>query len=176
MATIYADSGSAPVRIRNLSPTGALIEGPVLPLPGTHVRLTRGSLSIMGNIVWHRDGRAGLRFKSTVSVADWLPQGRAVSAQQRIDEIVQHARTASKGVDPRAPVDCPAPQSTSLSAVDLRQLGLAIQSLSEDLAADPVAVERHGSKLQTLDIVAQALRRIASDAGRDVSSPVGTGG
>lgn len=163
MATIYTDSGSAPVRVRNLSPTGALIEGPVLPPPGSQVRLSRGSLSIMGDIVWHKDGRAGLRFKSTVSVADWLPHGRSVNAQQRIDEIIQHARTSSKGVDPRTPISWLTPQSTKLNAIDLRRLKMAIQSLSEDLAADLVAVERHGSKLQVLDVVAQALGKLASE-------------
>jgi hypothetical protein len=38
IATLYCAAGSAPVRIRNLSPSGALIEGSVLPLPGARVQ------------------------------------------------------------------------------------------------------------------------------------------
>lgn len=163
MATIYADRDWAPVRVRNLSPTGALIEGPVLPHHGTQVRLTRGSLSVRGAIVWHKDGRAGLRFDSTISVADWLPQGRAMTAQQRVDEIVQQTRTVCNGVLARTPADYLVSQSTKPSATDLTRLRLAIQSLAEDLAADPAVVESHGSKLQTLDITAQTLRKLTSE-------------
>ena len=43
MATIYADTGSAPVKVRNLSSTGALIEGEVLPPLGATVRLRRAA-------------------------------------------------------------------------------------------------------------------------------------
>lgn len=163
MATIYAGTGSAPVKVRNLSSSGALIEGPVLPHPGTQVRLSRGGLSITADIVWQKDGRAGLRFESVVSVADWLPHGRAISAQQRVDEIVQQAKDTSNGMLPVASIDYPGSQIAKLSATDLTRLRLAIQSLAEDLAADPAAVERHGSKLQTLDIAAQALGRLASE-------------
>ena len=163
MATIYADSGSAPIRVRNLSPTGALIEGPLLPPPGTQVRMSRGSLNIMGDIIWHKDRRAGLRFKSTVSVADWLPHGRSLDDQQRIDEVIQNARMGNRGVSPRAPIDSLTSHSTKLSAMELRRLRLTILTLSEDLAADPLVVERHGAKLQTLDVVAQALGRLASE-------------
>lgn len=162
MATIYAGTGSAPVRVRNLSPSGALIEGTVIPHPGTYVRLSRGSLSVGAHIVWHKEGHAGLRFESAVSVIDWLPQGRAITVQQRIDEVVQQAKAASNEVHSRSS-DSFGSQASKLSAVELRRLRLEIQSLAEELAADPAAVERHGSKLQTLDTAAQALGRLASE-------------
>ncbi|HET9429515.1 MAG TPA: PilZ domain-containing protein [Allosphingosinicella sp.] len=163
MATIQADSGSGPVRVRNLSPTGALIEGPVLPEAGTRARLSRGGLSVMGGIVWNNAGRAGVRFESTVSVAEWLPEGRAAMTQQRVDEIVQQVTTRKGDADPAALGAVPASRSTGPKASDLRQLKLAILSLAEDLAADPAFVERHGTKLQTLDMAAEALGKLAAE-------------
>jgi len=50
MATIYAPGGSTPVRVRNMSRTGALVEAPVLPAAGSRVRLSRGSLTVVGDI------------------------------------------------------------------------------------------------------------------------------
>lgn len=117
----------------------------------------------MGEIIWQRDGRAGLRFGSAVSVIDWLPHGRAITAQQRIDEVVHETKAAGNGVLSRSLVNRFASQSTKLDAVDLKRLGLAIQSLAEGLAVDPAVVERHGSKLQALDTSAQLFRRLATE-------------
>jgi hypothetical protein len=162
MATIYADTGSAPVKVRNLSSSGALVEGGVLPPPGATFRLCRGSLNITGEVVWSRDGRAGLRFASGVSVADWLPRGKATAPQQRVDDIVQYAK-ASLIPTSISPEDCPIFETNKLSSLDMTRLRQAIESLAEDLANDPLIVERHASKLQTLDIAAQALRKLAAE-------------
>ena len=157
MATIYGESGAAPVRLRNLSSTGALIEGPALPQPGIRVRLSRGSLSVWGDVAWQKNGRAGVRFESTVSVAEWLPRGRAGSAQQRVDEIVELTRRATA----RAPVENLSSLRSNFDTSELQQLKLDVQALSEALAADRHVVERHGSKLQILDIVAKVLAKVA---------------
>lgn len=159
MGTLYTDSGSSPVKVRDLSPGGALIEGGVIPLPGTNVRLCRGSLNITGKIVWCRGGRAGLRFESRLSVAEWLPGGQAIAPQQRVDEVVQQVKASGMpalAIGPR-----PTLQSEKLSAVELTRLRVAIESLADDLATDPDVVKRHMAKLQTLDLVAQALRKLA---------------
>ena len=160
MATLYAASGSSPVKVRDLSSAGALIEAGVIPSPGTRVRLSRGSLNIMGEIVWCRGERAGLRFESSLSVAEWLPRER--TPQQRVDSIFHEAKAS------RAALPLPSDTQTTLtpsklSAVDLTQLRVAIESLAEDLAADADVMERHRSKLQSLDIAAQALRKLAAE-------------
>src|SRR5688572_25681468 len=41
-----------PVRIRDMSPRGALIQSPVMPAQGTRVRLVRGSYSADGRVAW----------------------------------------------------------------------------------------------------------------------------
>ena len=161
MATIYAETGSAPVKVRNMSSSGALVEGAVLASAGATIRLCRGSLNAIAEVVWSREGRAGLRFGSTVSVADWLPRGQAIAPQQRVDELVQHIKTslplsASPDVYPMS-------QTNTLGALELTRLRHAIESLAEDLANDPLVVERYTSKLETLDIVSQALRKLAAE-------------
>lgn len=162
MATLYAGSGSSPVKVRDLSSTGALIEGGVIPAPGTNVRLCRGSLNIMGEVVWCRGERAGLRFESSLSVAEWLPGGRALAPQQRVDEIVQQVK-ASGAIGSHSAGHFATLQSSTVSAAELTQLRVALESLAEDLAADRDIVKRHVPKLQTLDITAQALRKLAAE-------------
>lgn len=162
MATIYAAAGSAPVKVRDLSSRGALIEGAVIPPAGTRVRLCRGSLSIGSEVVWANEGRAGLLFDSRVSVADWLPSVRALAAQQRVDEVVQQTK-ASQTVH-AAPAAVPLTFAPcEFSALELTGLRQAIESLADDLASDPSVLERHASKLQTLDRAAQVLRKLTAE-------------
>ena len=161
MATLYAASGSSPVKVRDVSPRGALIEGGVNPHPGTSVRLCRGSVSITGEVVWRQGERAGLLFESNLVVAEWLPGGRAVTPQRRVDELVQHVK-ASATATTRSSGNIPTVQPCKLSALELTQLRVAIESLAEDLATDPDIVKRHMAKLQTLDLAAQALGKLAA--------------
>lgn len=158
MGTIYADGRSAPVRVRNLSPTGAMVEGAVLPTSGRRVRLCRGSLEVFAEIIWCKDGAAGLRFESAVTVADWLPRGRAIAPQQRIDEVFHQSRV---GVSVTAPAQPPWADG-ELGALDLMRMKQAMESLAIELASDSHALERYASKLQVLDMAAQALGKIAN--------------
>ena len=120
MASLVADAGSGPVKMRNLSAHGALVEGAVLPragvdlfgarivrgsdadlqsvLPraGSRFRLYRGELSIWGKVVWSDHGRAGLRFDSLAIVSDWLPRAQTNVAQQRIDDMISQMRTGRR--------------------------------------------------------------------------------
>lgn len=157
MASIFTDCGSMPVKLRNISAGGALAEGPVLPATGTRIRLRRGSLEVAGEVVRSQEGSVGLRFDGSVTVDDWLPRGRAVAAQQRIDDLVHEARSA-RGTPPPAPDPF---RPTMPSALDLMRLKQAVETLSDDLANDPDVVARHGSRLQVLDVMAQTLRKLA---------------
>lgn len=159
MGTIYVDGASTPVRVRNLSPAGAMIEGAVLPRSGRRVRLCRGSLEVSAEIVWCQDGAAGLQFESAVTVTDWLPRGRAIAPQQRIDEVFHQARAGVSVASPPAP---PPGSGIKLGALDLTRMKQAIESLAVELASDPQVVERYASKLQVLDIAAETLGKIAT--------------
>lgn len=158
MATLYSEAGSAPVKIRNLSPTGALVEGGVLPPPAARVSLSRGSLTIVGSVVWRTDARAGLKFEGTAAVADWLPNGTRSAPQQRVDEIVQQFKAAPDA----QPISTDA-ALRPVTALELARAKKQIESLAEDLAEDLEVVVRHGSKLQSLDLAAQLLGKLAAE-------------
>ena len=114
----------------------------------------------MGEIVWCRGERAGVRFESSVSVTEWLPGRSAIPPQQRVDEMVQRIKASGTGTSVSAATLTL--QSSEVSAAELTQMRIAIESLAEDLSADPQVVKRHMAKLQTLDLTAQILRKLAN--------------
>ena len=161
IAALYSAGGSAPVRIRNLSPSGALIEGAVLPLPGAPVRLSRGSFHVSGEVVWSADGRAGLRFGSSISVPEWLPGANSAMSQQRVDEIVFKSKQGSQTV-----YDSAAGGSGSLggAAVELAHLASELSRLGEQLSEDAHVALRFPESLQIIEATAQRLDRLATAA------------
>jgi hypothetical protein len=159
IATLYSEGGSVPVRIRNLSPSGALIEGIVLPLPGALVRLSRGSFHVSGEVVWSADGRSGVRFSGSISVPEWLPGASAASGQHYIDELVFKAKLGRP-----APVEAPAPVGRSSSgdvALELARLASGLTRLCYELAADDLVAARFPENLQVIEAAAQRLDALA---------------
>ncbi len=73
VATLLTTTGERIVKLRNLSATGAMIEGERLPAPGTDVLLRRGSLELFARLVWSEDKEAGLEFYEPLTQAElWL--------------------------------------------------------------------------------------------------------
>ena len=159
MATLYTETGSVPVKVRNLSSNGGRIEGHVLPSPGTRIQLARGSLQVAGVVAWNSDGAAGIRFEEAVTVADWLPRGRTITPQQRIDEVVHSARVSAGTFSSPPPTNIP---SSKPGAIELMRIKQAIELLADDLANDPALVQRYGPRLQVFDLAAQALGKLAT--------------
>lgn len=160
-AALYHDGGCSSARVRNLSEFGALVEAPVLPSPGTSIRLSRGALSVAGTVVWRRGGKAGLKFECAVTVAEWLPtrQGRG---QARVDEMVHQVRT---GAAPKVDFTAQAAVSPTLTTPqELQAIASSIETVAEALSSDPVVVTQHGWKLQQLEVGIQKLRRMARTA------------
>jgi hypothetical protein len=52
-----------------------------------------------------------------------------------------------------------------VTTTDLLRLKKAVEILADALADDPSVLERHGSRLQVLDAVAQTLRKLAIQQG-----------
>lgn len=158
MAIIVSESGSGPCKVRNLSASGALVEGAVLPRTGASFELRRADLNIQGQVVWSGPGRVGLRFNSVVTVSEWLPRAPA-SGQQRVDELVQQLKAGPCSSDPVAvPTTLP---SMPVSGTDLLRAKGALEALGNDLADDPEVLRRHSSKLQALDVAGQLLGKLA---------------
>lgn len=157
-AVLQGADFSAPVRIRNLSVAGALVEGAALPEVSTLVRLVRGGLAVPAQVVWSDEGRCGLRLLSTVLVSDWLASP-AHHEQQRIDGVVHLAKAGAT----QFPVGGPRPDlpRPSQLAHDLRTVGRLVETLSDALADDDELVSRHGRVLQNLDVVVQTISAVA---------------
>lgn len=157
-AALCHDGGCSSATVRNLSEFGALVEAPVLPSPGTLIRLSRGALSVAGTVVWRRGGKAGLRFDSAITVDEWLPT-RLGRGQASVDEMVHQVRT---GVAPKADYTPQPAASPALTAQqELESIASSIERVAEALSSDPVVVAQHGWKLQQLEVGIQYLRRVA---------------
>lgn len=159
MGTLYAAGGSTPVRIRNLSRSGALVEAAALPPAATAIRLSRGPLSVVGEIVWLVGRKAGLRFATPVAPGDWLPMGERGRGQQLIDEVMHRARL---GMIPAQPLDPPPAPPRALHD-ELLRIHQLLYRACEDLAADSAISVKHLMTLQAIDAAAAALVRLAAD-------------
>jgi hypothetical protein len=160
MATLYAAGGSTPVRVRNMSRSGALVEASALPPPGTGVRLCRGSVSVAGEIMWVDQRKAGLRFASPTAAADWLPGGQRGMGQQLADEAAHRVRLGA--VPTKGGPDIPAamPDFREL----LIQLEQQLRRAGEELASDETVAARHVASLQAIDGAAHSLAKLAAGA------------
>jgi hypothetical protein len=161
-ATLYASGGSTPVRIRNMSCNGALVEAAALPPSGTAMRLSRGPLSVAGEVRWVAGPKAGLHFSSGIAVADWLPNGNRGSGQQLIDELVHHSRLGAVPTKAASPEPPPAP--VFATAGELRGFQQMLERAGEELAGDASIAVCHMMALQLIDGVAQALAKLATQA------------
>jgi hypothetical protein len=66
--------GLMPARLRDLSLSGAMIEGADLPPPGANLFLLRGHLEISARVAWRRGDQAGLEFHVPLSEAQLLAE------------------------------------------------------------------------------------------------------
>ena len=84
-AVLSSPAGLQTVRIRNISPSGAMLGGAKFPPEGTRITLRRGDLRVMGCVTWRRKEMAGLTFDSDVDVEAWVEHnGRPAS--RRVDD------------------------------------------------------------------------------------------
>lgn len=157
---------SFPVRIRNLSATGALVDGKDLPATGDAVRLQRGPYSVVAEAMWRKPGTCGLRFSSTVPVQEWIAYGTGHKGQQRVDDMIASVRA---GAAPVAAADIAAARSTAADRLQtVEQLRIVADQLEEvaaKFAAIPAVVEQGMAGLQTLDIARQTLVDISTRIG-----------
>jgi len=160
VAVLYADGGSVPIRIRNMSRSGALIECAAIPAEGSPVRLSRGSLCVRGSVAWQTEDRAGIRFDGPVAVSDWLPRAGKPSGQQRVDSIVQACR------QPRPPLgeshESPAALGKEEIVRQMLELKVALDEAADALANHPGAAASCPTALQTIDVTAQKLGKLAA--------------
>ena len=78
-ASIEADGTLVAVKLRNLSPEGALVEGEQLPAVGSPVVFRKKELNLPGRVAWVTAGRAGIAFDAMLdpeSVMRHVPRAK----------------------------------------------------------------------------------------------------
>jgi hypothetical protein len=151
---------STPVRIRNISGRGALVDGPWLPPVGTMVRLVRGSLSAAGELAWEGAGQAGINFERGIDVASWV-QRAGHSGQHRVDGVVAALRSGAA-----AALELP----HRASRESLAAISVALDGICERLASAPAMSVEVAEELLKLDSIAEALRRAAAASRHPVTA------
>ena len=96
-ATLSFGRASTPVRVRNLSATGALVESDDVPPVGTQIVLRRGVLEARGSVAWAGSGKAGLTFGEPLAVSCWLPVKDAKQGVRRDQSSADGGRKSSEG-------------------------------------------------------------------------------
>ena len=161
-ATIEAGGSRADVRIRNLSETGAMLEGPAFPPVGSELILRRQEIETVAEVVWVDASRCGVHFRQRTAVSDWIAGKRTKPAfgQARVDAIQAAVRSGGAVAD--APVQKAAAEEpdTGLDAriaAEIAHVQRLFKEVSEELIRDPAVVERHARLLQNFDIGDQIL-------------------
>lgn len=166
-AELHVGSASVPIKIRNMSARGALVEAASLPPVGTPVRLVRGPLSAAGSMSWAADGRGGVALNGTITVEDWI-RGKLPQHQARVDALIQEIRKS--GLEPRSLGEAgPRPsldQADTPVEAELRTLAALIARLEQGLIEDPHVIARHGDALQTIDEAQQRIAALVRRLGR----------
>ena len=92
-ASIEASGAVVPVKLRNLSTEGALIEGDGLPLEGSEVLFRRNELSVNSRVAWVLGKQAGVAFTRPIPQEDVLrnipkPRYRAPPEPDHIPDAI----------------------------------------------------------------------------------------
>lgn len=173
-ATAEVGGRSVPVRIRNLSETGAMVDGDGLPEAGAKLILMRGDLQVAATVAWAAGVRRGLRFAGPTPVGEWTGgrPGTGLRAglrdQKRVDSIQAEARAdtpyarALRSAAPAAPSPAALVDLDERLADELGYVQRLLEDLGDALIADLLLIQRHGKSLQSLDRVGQILGHVAS--------------
>lgn len=176
-ATIASERTVGPVRIRNMSETGAMLEGAFLPMPGARLLLERQEMRIEADVVWVAGGRCGIRFDGAAFVDDWIAgkqTGRAsgVQGQARVDAIQAAFRSGSDRPSmlpaaEAAEVIEPALGMLARIASETATLKRSLAVVADQLSDDPLILSRHLNSIQTLQGAVEILNHLTTVIGAD---------
>ncbi len=158
VATLYFGGASSPVRVRNTSTAGALIEGAALPAAGAAIILRRGALEAPATTAWSKAGKAGVAFDGSVEVSDWLPAKDGIK-QTQVDQIAFGLKHSVQAVAPAAVPTIERATSTMAVLAELAELQAQLGHLGDRLAGDTFVLVHH-PEVQLLDAAGQRIGRI----------------
>jgi hypothetical protein len=157
-ATLDASGVMCAVRVRNMSVSGALIDGAKLPPRGASVRLIRGQLEACGEVAWEDGDYRGLRFSSPVDVQAWVKKV-GHNGQREVDQKLALLRQPGQ----RNPIALVADDRSGADTP--HRVSVDLDSLCEELAACPRMSVEFGEQLIRIDTIAQRLRKIIGATG-----------
>ena len=144
MAVLCTGPNSCPIRIRNLSAHGALLEGSGIPREGSAIVLKRGSLSATGEVAWQSNRICGVRFHNELEVEEWVKRAGPVG-QQRIDSAVAAYRDHDPSVSRLAVLsrddDRDVRQSVGQELLQICERIAALPNMSTELAEELLKIE-----------------------------------
>lgn len=151
------------VVVRNLSETGALIEGKDLPRVGI-VHLVRGDLRVQARILRCEGRQRGLHFHERIQLPHWLPHIAARVLVEASDDTrrLGDRRAAAPGrratdVGPIVNLPLHRRMAEELALLE-RQFGQTLDAFADD----PAIVMRHSKALTRLESAQQLLRSFAA--------------
>lgn len=155
-------NGAAMFRVRDISGSGALLEGAPLPAVGQAITIHRHDCALAASVVWVRGNRCGIRFDQPVDVTWFIGRGKAGTApahQARVDAIQAQLRgngTPLTGIaDPQ-----PAARNACQPVHEIGYVMRLLESLVDDLTSDGYILNRYGQALQKIDVAQQALQKV----------------
>ena len=168
-ATIEGDV-AGPVRIRNLSESGALIEGQLLPQVGERLTLRRAALAVGATVMWRGAGKCGVQFDRRVAIAHWAKGISTPRDQAQVDAMQAAVRAGLSSPAPAAEqVAADAAPAAAASgmleqrvAEELGYIARLIETIGDDLADEPAVIHRHPSTLQNFDLAVQILEHLSA--------------
>ncbi len=152
-ATLISAEAGHPVKIRDLSATGARIETSLALDVGTAVTLVRGGLRVQARVGWHATRFCGLSFAAPVSTDDWMANPANLERQPKPPPVGVASAAA-------APVHRAAENAES-PAEELLRVSRWLEGFGQTLSSDPQVVFKHGTQLFSLGLAARALGALA---------------
>lgn len=160
-AFIDCDGLRTSARIRDLSRAGARIEASPPPPLSRPVVLSRGALTVTGQVVWRDRNRFGIRFDRAIDLMVWLPGRETARTQEDVDRAIAEIRRDLKSSGTNAMAQTEAPNLPARLAGELDYVGRMIESLRECVTGEPQIIARHSTKLPYFDQSIILLRQIA---------------
>jgi hypothetical protein len=169
-ATVVVGTMSIPVRIRNLTDAGAMIDSEWCPRVGTAITLRRLDKSVAATVIWNHGGHCGLSFDRPILVDDWIAgagsAGRGAGAGQSRVDLVQAAIRGGAifSAETLAPAAKPAaaPPVEQAVAAELARVKRMLDTVSDELTDDMEVLMRHERAMQNFDIAAQIVAELAA--------------
>lgn len=165
-AAIETATVKAPVRIRNLSEGGALLEGAAFPDVGGVLTLRRLEIAIDATVVWRSASRCGIQFKGKATVADWVSGTQSRSShdidQARVDSIQAAVRAGRPTPPPERAAPAVDADLDRRIAEEISYVKRLLEIVGDELTDAPIVVQRYSRSLQSFDLACQILGHLST--------------